>query len=238
MDNLRRQRPLARIALAAAVVLTGLFAASTQAPAHARGEASWNPRDPGGELQATRDQGAEQFVQSQGQRLVSILADKSRSMADRMLAFRGAVDEVADVPHITKFVLGKYARTITPAQMQRFAPVFEDYTQNVYQQHLADFHADTLKVTGSLARKPGDVVVKTTVTGGDAKQPTQVSWRVMGSGSNWKVVDVAVSGVWLAFTQKGDFVSTIDDHDGNIDALISRLEELTRRRAAAPAAEH
>lgn len=215
----------------------GLLAASIHS-AYARSQATWDPRDQGGELQATRDQGAEQFVQAQGQRLVSILADKSRSTADRMLAFRGAVDEVADVPHITKFVLGKYARTITPAQMQRFAAAFEDYTQNVYQQRLADFHADTLTVTGSLARKPGDVVVKTTVTGGDAKQPTQLLWRVLGSGSNWKVVDVAVSGVWLAFTQKDDFVSTIDDHDGDIDALIARLEQLTRRRAAAPDVAH
>jgi phospholipid transport system substrate-binding protein len=52
------------------------------------------------------------------------------------------------------------------------------------------------------------------------------------------VVDVEVSGVWLAITQQADFVSTIDNHGGNIDALISRLEELARRQPAAAPADH
>src|SRR5579872_6141419 len=226
MDNCRRQRSLARIALATAIALTGVLAGAVQGPAQAAA------------AEQPRDQGAEQFVQTQGQRLISILAGKSGAAADRLRAFRAAVDEIADVPRISRFVLGKYARTITPAQMQKFGPVFEDYTQDVYQQRLADFHADTLTVTGSVARKPGDVVVATSIAGGDAKQPTRVSWRVMGSGSTWKVVDVEVSGVWLAITQQADFVSTIDNHGGNIDALISRLEELARRQPAAAPADH
>jgi len=226
MDNRRGREKLARVALAIAIPLTGCLAASIQAPARAA------------QAEAARDQAAEEFVQAQGQRLVSILADQSESAADRISAFRAAVNEIADVPRITRFVLGKYARTITPAQMQRFAPVFQDYAQDVYQQRLADFHADTLTVTGSLVRKSGDVVVRTSITGGDVRQPTQISWRVLGSDSNWKVVDVEVSGVWLAITQQDDFVSTIDNHGGSIDALISRLEELTRGEAAAPAANH
>lgn len=219
MNRRRSGRTLVSAALAAAVMSTGLLAASIPAPALA---------------QAPRDQGAEQFVQVQGQRMISILAAKAQSPADRMRAFRQAVNQIADVPRITRFVLGKYARTITPAQMQRFAPVFEDYAQTVYQQRLADFQADTLTVTGSLVRNADDVVVATTVSGGDAKQGTRVSWRVMGSGANWKVVDVEVSGVWLAITQRSDFVSTIDNHGGSIDALISRLEELARRRTTLP----
>jgi phospholipid transport system substrate-binding protein len=226
MKDRRRQSSLARVSLAIAIALAPAYAA--------RGQAL---RDHAG-AQALRDQGAEQFVQVQGQRLISILADKSQSTTGKIQAFRAAVDQVADVPQITRFVLGKYARTITPAQMQRFARVFEDYTQDIYQQHLADFHADTLTVTGSLVSQPGNVVVKTTIGGGDAKQPAQVSWRVRGSGSSWKVADVAVSGVWLAFSQKGDFVSIIDDNNGNIDALTTQLEAQMRRRAAAPAADH
>lgn len=219
MNRRRSGRTLVSAALAAALMSTGLIAASIPAPALA---------------QAPRDQGAEQFVQVQGQRMISILAAKAQSPADRMRAFRQAVNQIADVPRITRFVLGKYARTITPAQMQRFAPVFEDYAQTVYQQRLADFQADTLTVTGSLVRNADDVVVATTVSGGDAKQGTRVSWRVMGSGANWKVVDVEVSGVWLAITQRSDFVSTIDNHGGSIDALISRLEELARGRTSSP----
>ena len=173
-------------------------------------------------------------MQAQGQRLISILADKSQSMPDKMAAFRAAVDDVADVPEITKFVLGKYARSITAAQMQTFAPLFEDYVQNLLLQHLSDFHADTLTVQGSAARVPGEVLVKTLLTGPGAK-PTELSWRVVGSGSSWKLVDIEMGGS-LAFFLRNDFVSTIDDQNGDIDALISRLQREARRAAPAAAA--
>lgn len=221
----RRRRTMARMALAAAIALTGAAGAPFLAPDRAA-------------AQAPRDQGAEQFVQAQGQRVIQILADRSQSPAARIAAFRAAVLEIADVPRITRFVLGKYARTITPDQMQRFAAVFQEYAQDVYQERLSDFQGDTLTVTGSLARQPGDVVVRTTISGGGADQPTAVSWRVLGSGSSWKIVDVEVSGVWLAITQQQDFVSTVDNHGGDIDALIALLGSRVERLAADAAKDH
>jgi phospholipid transport system substrate-binding protein len=222
MDSHRRT--FAKYALATAIALVGLASAAIHSPAYA---------DPG-DASLPRDQGAEQFVQTQGQRLISILADKSQPMADKMVAFRAAVDDVADVPEITKFVLGVYARSITPTQMQAFAPLFEDYVQNMFLQHLSDFHADTVTVKNSAARLPGDVLVTTTLTGPNTK-PTELAWRVLGSGSNWKVVDVQLSGASLAFLLRNDFVSTMDDQ-GGVDALISRLQqEAARRPAPAPA---
>ena len=182
--------------------------------------------------QTPRDAGAEQFVQTQAQRVVSVLNDKGQGGDAKIHAFRGIVDEIADVPRITGFVLGKYARTITPAQRQKFAVVFREYAQNVYEKRLGDYHGESVKVTGSVVRKPGDVVVNTLISGGKLTQPVQASWRVLGSGSSWKVVDVQVSGIWLAITQQQDFVSTIDNAGGNVDVLISQLEKQTQQQGA------
>ena len=180
--------------------------------------------------EAPRDAAAEQFVQSQAQRVVAVLADKSQSTADKIRVFRGIVDEIADVPRITSFVLGKYGRSITPAQRQRFATVFREYAQNVYETRLGDFHGEQVKVTGSVVRKPGDVVVNTAISGGKLSQPVEASWRVLSSGAGWKVVDVQVSGIWLAITQQQDFVSTIDNAGGNIDVLIAQLEKQVQQQ--------
>ena len=186
--------------------------------------------------QAPRDAGAEQFVQAQAQRVISVLSDKGQSNADKIRLFRGIVDEIADVPRITSFVLGKYARSITPAQQARFSKVFREFAQNVYESRLGDFHGETVKVTGSVVRKPGDVVVNTTISGGKLSQPVQASWRVLGGGSSWKVVDVQVSGIWLAITQQQDFVSTIDNAGGNIDVLIAQLEKQVQQQGQAQSA--
>jgi phospholipid transport system substrate-binding protein len=185
--------------------------------------------------QGARDAGAEAFVQTQAQRVVSVLGDKSLGRAEKVRTFRGIVDQIADVPKITTFVLGKYARGISPTQYKSFAVVFREYAQNVYETRLGEYHGETVKVTGSVARKPGDVVVTTQVTGGKVDHPLAVSWRVLGGGASWKVVDVQVGGIWLAITQQQDFVSTIDNAGGNIDTLIGQLRTQVQQQQAARA---
>ena len=172
-----------------------------------------------------RDAGAEAFVQNKGQRVIGALANKTMPEAQKKQVFRQAIDELADVPRITNFVLGKYARTITPDQRGRFTTVFRTYAENVYQNRIDDYRGEKLTVTGSVVRKPGDVIVNTTISGGQIKTPLPVAWRVLGNGQTWKVVDVQFKGVWLAITQQQDFVSTIDNAGGNVDVLINQLQK-------------
>lgn len=174
---------------------------------------------------SARDAGAEAFVQTKAQRVITVLANKTMSDAQKTQVFHQAVDELADVPRITNFVLGKYARTITPEQRARFTPVFRAYAENVYQSRIDDYRGEQLKVVGSVVNKPGDVTVKTLISGGQITQPLPVSWRVLGGGQTWKVVDVQFKGIWLAITQQQDFVSTIDNAGGNIDVLINQLQK-------------
>jgi phospholipid transport system substrate-binding protein len=177
-----------------------------------------------------RDQSAEQYVQTQAQRALGILAGHGK--AEKIRAFRAFVDQVADVPAITHFVLGKYNRTITPDQYQRFAAAFREYASNIYETRLDDYHGETLKVTGSVVRKPGDVIVTSQITGGAQPQPISVRWRVIRGAAGWKVVDVEVKGIWLAITEEQDFVSTIDNAQGNVDVLIAQLQKRNRDPAS------
>ncbi|HWW26081.1 MAG TPA: ABC transporter substrate-binding protein [Caulobacter sp.] len=210
-------RPTRRFAQLVLVALIGLGALSQARPALA---------------QAARDPQAEQFVQSRAQRVITVLADKNQSITQKKATFHQAIDQLADVPKITNFVLGKYARTVTPDQRQRFAAAFRVYAESVYQNRISDYHGEVLKVTGSTVRKPGDVIVNTTISGGQIGQPLPVAWRVMGNGTSWKVVDIQFKGVWLAITQQQDFVSTIDNAGGNVDVLISQLQRDAQRTAS------
>jgi phospholipid transport system substrate-binding protein len=176
----------------------------------------------------SRDPLAEQFVQQQAQRLIRVLADQGQSLEQKQASFHRAIDALADVPRITGFVLGRYARTITPDQRARFAQAFRLYAEQVYRSRLDDYGGEALRVTGSTIRKPGDVVVDTAISGGGLGAPVMVSWRVLGGGPSWKVVDVQFRGVWLAITQQQDFVSTIDNAGGDIDVLIAQLQQAVR----------
>ncbi len=172
------------------------------------------------------DPQAEQFVAIEAQKVLTLLADRNVTAARKSAVFASLVDEIADVPKISNFVLGKYARTITPPQRAAFTSVFRTYLQSVYQSRITQFQGDTLKVSGSTVRVPGDVVVSSVVTG--RRDTVPVAWRVLGGGSAWKLVDVQISGVWLAITQRQDFVATIDNAGGNIDVLIAQLQRNAR----------
>jgi len=184
-----------------------------------------------GRAQGVRDSSAEQFVQAGAQRVISVLADRRLSEAQKAATFHRAIDELADVPKITNFVLGKYARTITPSQRAQFTPAFRSYAESVYRGRLDDYRGEVVRVTGSTVRKPGDVIVYTQISGGQLSQPVSVSWRLLGGRDAWKVVDVQFKGVWLAITQQQDFVSTIDNAHGDIGVLIARLQRDVRPAA-------
>ena len=208
--------PTLKSLLAAAVVLTASVGLSL-APAPFSGAANAQA--------GARNPAAEQFVQVQAQRALDILSQHRGDKTTEKRLFRAFVDDVADVPRITNFVLGKYARSITPAQRAAFAPVFREYASNVYESRLSDYHGESLKVTGSIARTPTDIIVNSTVAGGKLDEPLVVTWRVLAEGGSWRVVDVQVKGVWLAITEQQDFVSTIDNAGGNIDALTAQLKQ-------------
>jgi phospholipid transport system substrate-binding protein len=165
--------------------------------------------------------------------VITILNNKSLPLAAKKQQFRALIDQVADVPRVTSYVLGKYNRTITPAKKAEFASAFREFANGVYESRLGQYHGESLKVTGSTVRRPGDVVVTSQVVGGSQPRPVHVGWRVLkGDDGRWRAVDVEVAGVWLAITQQQDFVSTIDNAGGNIDVLIRQLRTQAARNNA------
>lgn len=173
--------------------------------------------------QRARDASAESFVATQSQRALAILNNRALPPAAKASQFRGFVNQAVDVPRVTTFVLGKYARTATPAQRTQFAQVFREYASNVYENRLDEYRGERFTVTGSTVARPGDVVVNSTISGGQLRSPEVVRWRLYRAGSSWRVVDVQVRGVWLAVTQQSDFTSTIDNAGGRVDVLINQL---------------
>nr|QQZ51477.1 ABC transporter substrate-binding protein [Phenylobacterium glaciei] len=197
--------------LGGAVALAGMAAAAMAQPAARR---------------SARDLQAEAFVEVQAQKVLSVLADRGLSLAQKQQAFRKLIDQIADVPKITNFVLGKYARTITPAQRAKFNTVFRAYAESVYQSRISEFRA---RPCGSADRSLGRPATWwSTPWSWGGRDPIPVSWRVLGSGAAWKIVDVQIRGVWLAITQQQDFVSTIDNAGGDIGVLIAQLQRNTR----------
>lgn len=167
---------------------------------------------------------AETFVESKANQALQVLNDSSLTLGEKRQQFRELVENVADVPRVTKFVLGRYARSADENEYAAFADVFKEYAIGVYEQRLGEYAGETLQVVGSTERKPGDVIVHTEVRDGTQSKPLPVNWRVQNRDEGWKVVDVQVFGVWLALNQQEEITGVIGRSGGQISAATVELE--------------
>ncbi|MGH8298519.1 MAG: MlaC/ttg2D family ABC transporter substrate-binding protein [Steroidobacteraceae bacterium] len=137
------------------------------------------------------------------------------------------------LPHVdTRFaaqlVLGKYWRTATPQQRQRFINAFYHSMLNNYGAALVDFTSTMLKVYPSRVR-PGEqnATVRTEMmrtSGG----PVPVNYYMHMTPQGWKAWDVVIDGVSYVMSYRQDFGSQIAQQGGNaaaIDSVINRLEQ-------------
>jgi phospholipid transport system substrate-binding protein len=129
---------------------------------------------------------------------------------------------------MTASAVGRYWRTATPEQQKRLQDEFKILIVRTYAGALTQVKDQTvqLKPMRAGADDP-EVVVRTEVKGkGD---PIQLDYRLEKNGSEWKIYDVNVLGVWLVEQYKSSFAQEIGA--AGVDGLIAKLAE--RNKAAA-----
>lgn len=164
------------------------------------------------------------FIQKLGDKAISTIAATEKDEEERLRQFRGLLSENFDVPGIGRFVLGRYWRVATPEQRDEYLKLFEESIIRTYARRFSDYSGETVEV--ERARRDGDdfILVESRIqrpTGG----PIAVTWRLLGEGESFKIVDVVVEGVSMSVTQRSDFASVIQSGGGNIEALLKVMRE-------------
>ncbi len=178
---------------------------------------------------------AEAYVQSNVQTGLSILNNHSASTDQKREQFERFILGLTDMKRIAKFTLGQYKRTASPQEQDAFAQAFQSYAIAVYQSYFSKYSGQTLKVTGSQERAPGDTIVTTVMIDPNDKSgqpPLEVDFRVLSENGKFVVIDFSVSGIWLALEERDQFSSFLGQNNGSIPLLISHLKELARNYKA------
>ena len=175
---------------------------------------------------------AEAFVQANVQKGLTILNNRGLSTEQKRSQFETFILGLTDMKRIANFTLGQYRRTASPADLDAFAGAFQNYATAVYQSYFAKYAGQTLKVTGSTERAPGDFIVATALI--DPKDtsgqpPLEVDFRVRTDGPRPVVVDFSVAGIWLALEERDQFTAFLGQNNGNIKDLIGHLGELAKQ---------
>lgn len=163
--------------------------------------------------------------------LDSVKADKTIQAGD-VQKVMGIVDTKV-LPHVnfqrmTASAVGRYWKQATPDQQKRLQDEFKLLLVRTYSGALAQVRDQTVELKPSRAgSNENEVVVKTEIRGkGD---PVQLDYRLEKSGTDWKIYDVNVLGVWLVENYRNSFAQEIGAN--GIDGLIAKMAE--RNKAAA-----
>jgi phospholipid transport system substrate-binding protein len=166
---------------------------------------------------------AESFVATNIQQGFDILNDKSASVAQRRERFAAFVIGLTDVRRVAMFLLGRYASTATPADVEAYVAAYQNYILAVYQSYFSQYAGQSLRVIESRERAADDYVVRTMITGNNAV-PMEIDFRVRTDGAKPVLVDMGLAGIWLALAQRDQFVAVLGQSNGDIKALIAHLD--------------
>jgi phospholipid transport system substrate-binding protein len=166
---------------------------------------------------------ATSFMNDLGARVLKIINDKSTPEASRKEQFRQLGEQAFDIPKISRFVLGRYWRTVTDDQKKQFGDAFKTYMLQVYWSRFSAYNGETFKVTANQDEGNGTILVTTQILRASGQPPVSVDWSLAKSGDSFKIEDASLEGVSQAITYRDEFSSIIERNGGQVSALINQL---------------
>lgn len=167
-----------------------------------------------------------QLVQSVANQILKALDGHRKELRRHPQQVRKIVDKYL-MPHFdaqlaADGVLGRFARTATKTQKERFVQAFKDSLIKNYGAFIVDFRSKMLTVYPTHV-KPGTqaATVRTFFTRTDGSK-VPVYFQLYMTPTGWKVFDLNIEGVSYVTSYRADLGPQIAQY--GLDAVIKRLE--------------
>ncbi len=171
------------------------------------------------------------FIQQLTEQLASEL-EKNRDTFARDHRALKAFAEQKVLPHVAaekmaRYALGKYWRSASEAQRERFVAAFRDMLLRSYANTLLKMKITRLKVERTVPGKRGRWQVEQTVTREGAPE-TKVVYRLYWDrkANRWKIYDVVAENVSLLLNYRKVFASELQKK--GLDRVIEEMEQRNR----------
>lgn len=204
--------PIEDVPLGRRRVLTGLTTALLAAwPRHGRPAAAAVP--------------AAKFVDSLGQRVISVLRDERLDRAARLERLTRIVDEATDLDLVARLVLGRYWREASEAQRKEYVALFRALILKTLADRLESYGGEVYEILGAQPVDDRDTIVSTRILrpGGT---PIAVDWRIREQSGRLLLIDIVAEGVSMVVTQRSEVAEIVGRSGiaGLLDEMRRRLE--------------
>lgn len=176
-----------------------------------------------GSVSAAQADEASQFIESIGNEVVTILGDKSKNDVVKESDLRTLFQKHVDVDWIGKFVLGKYWRSASPTQQQRYLEGYRGFVIKSYTSKFKEYTgSESFKIRGTTTDAQGrNIVTMELLRPGEAS--VMVDYKIRKEDKELRIFDIVVEGVSLITTQRSEFASVVSRK--GLDYLIEQLNK-------------
>jgi len=188
-------------------------------------------------VKASQDSTAEKakgFVSMVGQQVIAIIKASQKGRINKDDDFHHLLKTYFNLSHIGQFALGRYWKLATIEEREEYSKLFESVTVKTYASQFDEYTNENLQVTGARMNAENGITVLSRVMR-PGHPPLNVNWEIsVSKDGTMKIEDLIVNGVSMRITQRSEYMSVIQQHQGKVSGLINALRDQIKRLNAEP----
>ena len=157
--------------------------------------------------------------------LMDLMKQASSLGADgRYRKIRPVVEQVYDLPTMTRFAVGPKWATLAPADQTALVQAFARLTAASYAHNFDGYSGERFAVDPAVQSRGPDKLVRAHIL--STGKPVDLTYRMrQAADGRWKIIDVYYNGsISELTTRRSDFASSIDS--GGAPALLKKIDAL------------
>ncbi|MBR0680098.1 ABC transporter substrate-binding protein [Roseomonas eburnea] len=186
------------------------------------------PRHGRAEMDLARATG---FIQAAGNELVAAINDPRLDLPRRRDRVAAVLRRTIDIEGTGRFILGRYVRQATPAELAEYNRLFDDIIVRNLSARFGEYRGVRFSLGRSQQRTEEDALVNTII-----ERPNtpafSLDWRVSEIGGQPKVVDVIAEGTSLRLTTRSEYAAVIQRNGGRVAPLLDAMRNQIAQLAA------
>ena len=169
------------------------------------------------------------FVQSTVNRASAVLS-QNISREEKMRQLKIIAEETVDIKGIGFYSLSSFRKNLSNDKIKIYSNLFKSYFLKSFSSRLSEYTNPKIEVQGKKVLNENYTIVNSLLIATSERPEVKIDWRVYTKNpDNPLIRDLIIEGLSLARTQKEEFASILNSHDGDINALFKTLDEFSKK---------
>ena len=172
----------------------------------------------------------QEFVNELVNDAINKLSDKNLTNEEKSKYIEKIALENVDIKALGLYTLGELRKSSEKKDLINYQIAFEKYFLKSLTSRLSDYSSSKFEVTDFEKKSANYTIVNSEVTPEEGNPQIKIDWRIYTKQVDKPLIrDLIVEGLSLARTQKEEFASILSSNNGDINILIKKLEEFSKK---------